>query len=362
MARALREALRPDDMVARYGGDEFVAILPGAGVSEGAWVAERIFAAGAGLDLVAPDGSLVGATFSIGLSAFPDHATERKDLFLLADNMLYRAKGDGKGRLRVPSPDDVASAFRTAGERSLQLFSAIEQERFEPFFQPILDLASGTVTAIEVLSRLRDAAGSPIKAQDFVPMAEAMGVMHRIDLIVIRKALRQLAHCAFDGYIFINTSPRALVLDEFIPEVRRIVAETGISPERVVFEITERESIRHPNMLDLFIGRLREQGFKLAIDDFGSGFSSFHYLKRFPFEFLKIEGDFISNMLDNERDFAMVRSIVALSKELGIRCLAEHVESRETLLALQRLGVELAQGYYIGLPTENPVLEFTDAG
>ena len=358
VARAIRQAVRPDDMVARYGGDEFVAILPAAGIREGTVVAERILAAGPVIDLVAPDNSVVGASLSIGLAAFPDHATEPKDLFVLADNMLYRAKAEGKKRVRQPSPEDLASSFRAAGERTLQVFSAIEQERFEPHYQPILEISSGRVAAVEVLSRLADGAGGTLPADKFVPMAERMGVMHRIDLIVIRKALEHLSASQFEGAVFVNTSPRALVLDEFIPEIRRIVRATGMDPSRIVFEITERETIRHPGMLEQFIGRLTDEGFRLAIDDFGSGFSSFHYLKRFPFDFLKIEGEFVGNMLNSDRDRAMVRSIVALAKELEIRCLAEHVESEAVLEALRELGLDLAQGFHVGRPSANP--DFSD--
>ncbi len=350
VARALRQAVRPDDLLARYGGDEFVALLPGANVADGSRVAERILACGSKLGTLAPDNSVVRTGFSIGLAAFPDHSTDRKDLFLLADNMLYKAKTESKGQLRVPSPDDLAAAFRAAGERTLQLFTAIEQQTFEPYFQPIVRLADGGIEAYEVLSRLPDESGRIVGADDFVPLAERMGAVHRIDLIVIRKALQRLAETDFTGSIFVNTSPRSLVLDEFIPEIRKIISECGIAPKRIVFEITERETIRHPGVLDHFIGRLTQEGFRLAIDDFGSGFSSFHYLKRFPFDYLKIEGDFVANMLDSERDRAMVRSIAALARELGIRCLAEHVESEAVLEALRELRIDLGQGFHLGLP------------
>ncbi|MCB1954275.1 MAG: EAL domain-containing protein [Rhodocyclaceae bacterium] len=350
IATAIRESVRPDDMVARYGGDEFIALLPSASIREGSRVSERILEAVARLQLTAPDSSVIHASLSIGLAAFPTHGTERKDLFLLADNMLYRAKSEGRNCLRCPSPDDLAAAFREAGERTLQLFSAIDDRSFVPYFQPIVDVASGTVIAYEVLSRWPSGDGPGRSAEDFVPLAERMGVMHKIDLMVLRVALDQIVTSGFTGSVFVNSSPRALILDEFIPEVRRIVSDSGIHPSRVVFEITERETIRHPGVLDHFIARLTNEGFRLAIDDFGSGFSSFHYLKRFPFDFLKIEGDFVMNMLESERDLAMVRSIAALARELGIRCLAEHVESAEILEALRSLGVELAQGYHLGAP------------
>ncbi|MCB1917509.1 MAG: EAL domain-containing protein [Rhodocyclaceae bacterium] len=349
VARALRQSVRPDDIVARYGGDEFIALLPGASISEGSSVAERMIAAGARLDLLAPDSSIVKSGFTIGLAAFPEHARDAKDLFLLADNMLYKAKSESKGQLRVPTTDDLADTFRTAGERTLQLFDAIEARSFIPYFQPIVRLADGEIVAYEILSRLPRSSGT-LGAEDFVPLAERMGVMHRIDLIVIRQALAQLSASGFTGSIFLNSSPRALVLEEFIPEIRRIVKDADIDARRIVFEITERETIRHPEVLDHYISRLTDEGFRLAIDDFGSGFSSFHYLKRFPVDYLKIEGEFVTNMLDNDRDRAMVRSIAALARELGICCLAEHIESEAVLEALRGFDIELGQGFHLGIP------------
>ena len=145
-------------------------------------------------------------------------------------------------------------------------------------------------------------------------------------------------------------SPRALVLNDFVPEARRIVGDCGFPPERIVFEITERETIKNMALLEKFINHLKAEGFRLAIDDFGSGFSSFHYVKRFPIDFLKIEGEFVVNMVRNDKDRALVKSIVALARELRIRTVAEYVETPEVLAAVRELGIDLAQGHHIGRP------------
>jgi EAL domain-containing protein (putative c-di-GMP-specific phosphodiesterase class I) len=201
-----------------------------------------------------------------------------------------------------------------------------------------------------VLCRLRDESGELIGAHDFVPSAERLGVMHRIDLIVMRKALESLKAEGFAGLIFINTSPRSLVMDSFVAQVSMIVSRTGIDPARIVFEITEREAVQDSVRFDAFIAALKAPGFKLALDDFGSGFSSFQYLKRFPVDFLKIEGEFIANMASNPTDRSLVASMVSLAHELGIRCIAEHVETAAILEQVTRMEIDFAQGYHIGRP------------
>ncbi|MDX9707731.1 MAG: EAL domain-containing protein, partial [Azospira sp.] len=148
----------------------------------------------------------------------------------------------------------------------------------------------------------------------------------------------------------INLSPRALVLSEFGRNIRRIVAASGFTNEQIVFEITERDTVKNISMLECLLNELKVEGFKLAIDDFGSGFSSFHYLRRFPIDYLKIEGDFIANMLTNPKDRAVVTSIKSLAQEMGITIVAEFVESQEVLDELHLMGVHLAQGYYVGKP------------
>jgi len=214
---------------------------------------------------------------------------------------------------------------------------------------PILDVQARRVVAYEVLSRI-EVGGEVMRAEEFVEIAEKMGVIHRLDTLVIELALAALEAQGHDGYIFINLSPRALVLGEFARDVKRIVAESGIPPARIVFEITERDTVKNLGLLERFLTDLKMEGFKLAIDDFGSGFSSFHYLRRFPIDFLKIEGEFIANMLSSSTDLAFVNSIRSLAFDLGITMVAEFVENAEVLDALGAMGVHLAQGYHIGRP------------
>lgn len=353
VATSLRNSLRTEDILARYGGDEFVAILPESDEQGAAATAKRILDAINAMSVISPDNTSVKGSVSIGVAVYPHHAAEQKDLFLFADNMMYKAKSEGKNRIGVPTDEDIVEVFRHISETSIIIMNAVENRDVIPFFQPLINARTKKTEAVEVLSRIRLGDGRIMGAGEFVEIAEKMGVIHKLDYIVMEKALQTVREQNFQGNIFINLSPRALVLNQFIAEARRIVAESRIDPSRIVFEITERETIKNINMLEKFVNNLKMEGFKLAIDDFGSGFSSFHYLKRFPIDFLKIEGDFIVNMIKNEKDRAFVRSISLLAQELGIKTVAEYVEDEEVLQNVSEIGIDLAQGFYVGRPSEN---------
>lgn len=352
-ANTIRGALRRPDILCRYGGDEFVVILPEASEEQPFTVGERVRSGLRELAIVAPDGQPLKATVSIGCSVFPDHAREAKDLFLFADNMMYKAKAEGKDRLSVPSQDDVVDVFRRIGEKGILINNAIEQRRVVPYFQPICDTADGHVAAYEVLGRIDLGEGSNVlTADEFIAAAEQMGVVHRLDFITIEKAFAIVSESDYDGLLFLNLSPKNLVLKDFLAEIRRLVAEYAIVPERIVFEITERDTVRNMTLLKNFLNDLKADGYKFAIDDFGSGFSSFHYLKHFPIDFIKIEGDFVASMVRDARDHAFVKSISTLADELGIVSVAEFIEDEEIYRAVRDCGVKLAQGYHIGRPDQ----------
>jgi EAL domain-containing protein (putative c-di-GMP-specific phosphodiesterase class I) len=263
--------------------------------------------------------------------------------------MMYKAKAGGKDMIAAPTEDDVVEVLRDITEKSVLILDAIENKRITPFFQPIVDVRTRRVVAYEVLSRI-ELGDQVMRADEFIEIAEKMGVIHRLDLLVIELALNSLQAQGHDGYIFVNLSPRALVLGDFARNLKKIAADSGVAPERIVFEITERDTVKNLSLLESFLTDLKLEGYKLAIDDFGSGFSSFHYLRRFPIDFLKIEGEFIANMLNSSKDLAFVSSIRSLALDLGITMVAEYVENEDVMEKLEELGVHLAQGYHIGHP------------
>lgn len=357
-ADAIGKGLKRGDIFARYGGDEFVVVLPETDLEQACVVANRVLSETDRIALPAPDGEQVTASASIGVAVYPDHAAEPKDLFLFADNMMYKAKAEGKARVAVPSEEDVMDVFRSISEKGLTIQRAVEERRIVPYFQPILATAAGEIEAVEVLSRI-DLGETVMGAGEFIEIAEKMGVIDRIDYIVIEKALAEVDRSGFAGMVFINLSPRALVLSEFLPTVRRLVEQAGVAKERIVFELTERDTVKNIQVLEKFVQELRLEGFKFAVDDFGSGFSSFHYLKHFPIDFLKIEGDFILNLMSDERDRAFVRLIAELARELSIHTVAEFVESDEVLDQVRELGIDYAQGFLVGRPAPSPTRYLT---
>jgi diguanylate cyclase (GGDEF)-like protein len=348
-AHHVRQELRQGDIFARYGGDEFVLLLPEMALTSATAVAERIVASVGDLVVQATGSDTVAGSVSIGMAVYPLHADNAKDLFLFADNMLYKAKSAGKCQVGVPTTEEVAEVFRDITQTTVTVVNAVNEGRIDPFFQPILDLRSGEIAGFEVLSRLA-LDGEHIEAWRFIEYAEKAGVIHRLDTLVLEKALRAAGASGFKGYIFVNLSPRALALSDFLDTLRKVIDASDVAPEQIVFEITERDTVKNIMVLEQLVGELKLAGFKLAIDDFGSGFSSFQYLRRFPVDFLKIEGDFVQNILENPRDRAFVQTIRQLSADLGIAVIAEHVESHEVLEVLREMGVEMAQGYHIGKP------------
>lgn len=348
LAHTVRHALRPGDIFARYGGDEFVVLLPEVVPESAAEVARRVLSAISEMRVQAGREILAGSA-SIGLALYPLHADNAKDLFLFADNMLYKAKTAGKNQVGLPGEEDVAAALRDMTETTTLVIKAVNEGRIEPWFQPILDLGTQRIVGHEVLSRL-NLEGETIEASRFIEYAEKAGVIHRLDTLVMEKALRTATARGYTGLLFINLSPRALTLAGFLHSLKEVVAECGIDPGQVVFEITERDTVKNILVLEKLVAELKLAGFRLAIDDFGSGFSSFQYLRRLPIDFLKIEGDFVLNLLESDKDRAFVRTIRDLAANLGIPVIAEHVESAEVLESLRGMGVEMAQGYHIGRP------------
>lgn len=348
-AEMLEKSKRPEDILARYGGDEFTLILPECSRDEAHEVASTILNSADQFELDAPDGSSARTTVSIGMAIFPEHATEAKDLFNIADAMMYRSKRMGKNSITLPGQEDLEEVFRQAQDNTALVLDAIRNDKIVPHFQPIIDIESHEKPIHELLMRI-EMSDDHISASDFIEIAETMGVIHQMDYIVIEKAFSHIRQSGYDGLLFINLSPRSLIIGEFMEKIIGLTHKYGIKRSNIVFEITERETVKSFALLEKFVHNLKLEGFSFAIDDFGSGFSTFHYIKKFPIDYIKIDGEFITNIDKDPKDLAFVKSIVALAQELKVKTIAEFVENEEVLNFLHSIGIDYAQGYHIGKP------------
>lgn len=349
-ANKVHDVLRPGDVFGRYGGDEFVILLPETELEQAYTIAQRVMDAIRRIEEITQNGQKVHVSCSIGIANYPQHAQSTKELFVIADNMMYKSKRTGKDQIAIPTDDEINDLFQRATEKTSFLLDVLENEDWiEAHFQPILAIDGDQphIHVHELLMRIRYQ-GRLVTANEFIDVAEDMGIVHKLDYLLIKQAFRQMQQTQYQGLLFINLSPKAMILNEFINQVKDLAQAYAIEPHRIVFELTERETVRNISLLEKFVRDLKFEGFNFAIDDFGSGFSSFHYLKHFPIDYLKIEGEFISNMLNDRIDHAFVESAVALAHSIGIATVAEYIEDRETLEAVKKLGINYAQGYFIG--------------
>jgi diguanylate cyclase (GGDEF)-like protein/PAS domain S-box-containing protein len=366
VGRRLARRLRRSDVLARLGGDEFAVLLPRAGAASARRVAEDLLAAVRGEPVVldAASGQAVHLTASLGVALFEGAQAGRDDLLALADAAMYDAKEAGRNGIAVYDCGDgrqEAIARRVALMQRIR--EALEGEGFELYAQPILDLASRRLTHSEVLLRLRGGDGELISPGEFLPLAESFGLMPAIDRWVVREAIGLAAEQQRAGEeirLEVNLSAQSLG-DRCLPAAieERIVA-LGVDPARLIFEVTETAAISNFEHAREFIERLQAIGCSFALDDFGAGYGSFRYLKHLPFDYLKIDGEFIRDLPRNRDDQLMVRSLVSAARGLGKRIVAEFVGDDETVEMLAGWGVHYAQGFHIAEPA--PVARVASSG
>ena len=355
VAVRLRQAVRPDDTVARLGGDEFVICCEGLDGAQGLQaIAERVMRVlGAPIRVA---GQEVFVTVSIGLASAQGNLggadVSAEALIQQADAAMYAAKAAGRDRIESADPE-VVDVRSMRLERENALRRAIDKGGLRLEYQPVLDLRTGATAFVEALVRWGQPDGGLLQPDAFIPLAEESGLIVPLGEWVLEEALTQLQRWHAGGRnlgcgVSVNVSARQLRDSSFVLHVQRVLARTGIHPAALTLEITERVLLEEAREELEALQALRLMGVQIAVDDFGTRYASLAYLKRLPVNVLKIDRSFVSGVAEDTHDAAIVAAIVTLGHTLGLTVTAEGVETAEQLAAVQALGCDSAQGYYLG--------------
>ncbi|MEJ2273939.1 MAG: EAL domain-containing protein, partial [Woeseiaceae bacterium] len=355
LTEIFQSQVRSTDLLARLSGDEFGILLERCSKERAIEVAEAIRGEIEGYRFEWQD-AFTTVRCSIGVVLVTSENNDVAALMSSADVACYSAKDMGRNQIHFYRDSD-ASLRHEEMKWVSKITSAVEDSRFELYYQPIIGIGDSDGERrrhYELLLRMRDEDGDLVGPDQFIPAAERYNLMSTLDRWVIHEALSQLADRSEDGNarytIAINLSGTSLSEDRFLEFVIDELKKQKLPNGAICFEITETAAISNLARVVHFMQALKELGCKFSLDDFGSGLSSFTYLKNLPVDYLKIDGQFISHVAENNVDEEMVRAIHKVGNAMGIETIAERVESRQVLDKLGALGVEFAQGYYIARP------------
>jgi diguanylate cyclase (GGDEF)-like protein len=347
-AQRLRGVARGKELVARLGGDEFALIqVAGDQPHHAGLLAERL--AGAVAAPFELGGQSVRISCSIGIALFPTDADNPTDLVKNADMALYRAKAEGRGATRFYE-SAMDEALRQRRQLEADLRQAIARGELAVHYQPLADLESGRIVGFEALARWTHPALGGIRPDTFIPLAEQSGFIVELGAWMLKRACAEAAGWQPTLKVSVNLSPVQFVHGDLAAEVERVLAETGLAPERLELEITEGLLIKDAEGALAILRRLKAMGVQISMDDFGTGYSSLSYFRMFPFDKVKIDQSFVRDMITNPQARAIVRSVIGLGQGLGMPVVAEGVETGEQLAALQAEGCSQVQGYLISRP------------
>ncbi len=352
LSSLLTESLRASDTLARLGGDEFGILLHNCSLERGQEIAtglrkkieefrfswqQRTFSVGA----------------SIGIAGISKHSESAAELMSMADAACYAAKDAGRNRVHIHSPDDSDVKQRWGQMHwASRIQEAIDEDRLRLYFQEIRPSSDNgdTHKHFEIFIRMVDADGSMVPPGAFIPAAERYDLMTSLDKWVVKNTLAWMGSNKINDILAINLSGASINNNEFLDNIKDLISYYRIKPEQLCFEITETAAISDMVKARHFIDELKILGCKFSLDDFGSGLSSFGYLKTLPVDYLKIDGMFVRDIIKDPFDEAMVQSINNVGQLMGLKTIAEFVESEEIMQRLADIGVDYVQGYYIGKP------------
>jgi diguanylate cyclase (GGDEF)-like protein len=360
VARRLRDSVGEEGIVARFGGDEFAVLASNASRRQAKSLAELILEDMRQLTHVEGN-NIFHIHCSIGVTMISADKNSADDLVAQADIACREAKARGRNRMefyRVSEREAEQMVADIGWMRTLR--QAIDNDDFTLHYQPIVQISSGETTHHEVLLRMRADNGKLIAPDAFLPAAVRFGLMADIDTWMIENAIKALAEYRYgnpDLQFSINLSTNAFEAENLGTFVASQLKKHEVPAASVIFEITESLAVRHLSHVEQQIAVLREMGCEVALDDFGTGYSSFSYIQQLTVDYIKIDGSFIKDLVNKRVDQKIVQLIGEIGREAGMKTIAEYVQSSEALSLLGKLGIDYAQGYYIGRPMKVPTMK-----
>ena len=355
----LTEKMRTSDTFARLGGDEFGIILDSCSIEKGVSIANEIRESIEAYRFTWDD-SVFSVGASIGIVGISQDAESSVEVMCSADAACYVAKDGGRNRVHLHEKNDT-ELVRQRGHMhwASRIQKAIDEDRLRLFYQPIVPAQQEEEEIhCEIFVRMIDELGDLVPPGAFIPAAERYNFMSTIDKWVIENTFACLSNSPIHYKFAINLSGASINSSEFLKFVKKQLRKSHIQAEKICFEITETAAISNLNNARKFIEEIKVIGCKFSLDDFGSGLSSFGYLKSLPVDYLKIDGQFVRDLLKDQIDYAMVKSINDVGHIIGIKTIAEYVESKEIKDKLVAMGVDYLQGYYTGEPKPLEKIEF----
>ncbi|HEV8577656.1 MAG TPA: EAL domain-containing protein [Thermoanaerobaculia bacterium] len=361
VAERLRSCVRMEDTPARLGGDEFAVLAEGMGRRAASEFAKRLLAALQRPFQLAGEQVAVGASVGIAFAALGE--TSPEDLLRNADVAMYVAKNSGKGRFEIFE----SGMYRQVKEQldlELDFRYALDKEQFELHYQPIMVLETGELIGVEALVRWRDVANRRLLMPgEFLPLAERTGLILPLGRWIIENACRQVHewHTRFPEtapmLLSVNLSERQFLDPELVETVQQALSASGLSGDHLILEISEEVLLQNLEVSGDRLRGLKRLGIRLAIDDFGGGYSALRQLRRLPVDVVKIHKSFVDNVTMSPADSELTHSLIDLAKRLKLQTLAEGIELDRQATALGRMGCELGQGYYLARPLDVPGFE-----
>lgn len=350
MSHLLSKRIRGTDILCRLGGDEFAILLRDIKAHEVYEFARNIQQIVAEFTFQLQE-QRISLGSSIGLTLIDGSTNNAEEHLMRADIALYVAKGRGRNLIHQYDPlDSESDELRHSINTSQKIRKAIMEDRMVLYFQPIFDIKNNRVSYYEALVRLREPDGRILGPDTFIPALESAGEMHLLDRWIIKLAIHTLHNHPELNHIAINLSAQAFKDENLVPTILENLTATGVNPKRITFELTESASLFNLHITQKVIADLHKLGCSFSVDDFGSGFSSFAYLKDLPADYIKLDGSFIQNLHRDQVDQTLVKSMIQVIQALGKKAVAEYVENEAILEILKSMNVDFVQGYHIGHP------------